>query len=92
VHAALRESAAEDVDIEKVIEQGRVCAGTPDECAAILQRAQDELGVTIVDCNFLFGGMTYEQADRSIELFAREVMPRLRHTEPSWKAQPVGAR
>jgi len=92
VHAALRESAAEDVDIEKVIEQGRVCAGTPDECAGILQRAQDELGVTIVDCNFLFGGMTYEQADRSIELFASEVMPRLRHTEPSWKAQPAGAR
>jgi alkanesulfonate monooxygenase SsuD/methylene tetrahydromethanopterin reductase-like flavin-dependent oxidoreductase (luciferase family) len=92
VHAALRESAAEEVDIDQVIEQGRLCAGTPDECAAILQRAQDELGVTIVDGNFLFGGMTYEEADRSIKLFSTEVMPRLRNQEPAWKAQPAGAR
>ena len=92
VHAALRESAAEDVDINTVIDQGRVCAGTPDECAAILQRAQDELGVTIVDCNFLFGGLTYAEADRSIRLFASDVMPRLRDRQPAWKPQLAGAR
>jgi alkanesulfonate monooxygenase SsuD/methylene tetrahydromethanopterin reductase-like flavin-dependent oxidoreductase (luciferase family) len=92
VNEALRQSAAEDVDIERVIEQGRVCAGTPDECLAVLQRAQDELGVTIVDCNFLFGGMTYEEADRSIQLFASEVMPRLRERQPAWKGQLAGAR
>jgi len=92
VHAALRESSAEDVDINTVIDEGRVCAGTPDECLAILQRAQDELGVTVVDCNFLFGGLTYEEADRSIRLFASEVLPRLRDRQPSWKPQLAGAR
>lgn len=91
VNEALRQSAAEDVDIDRVIEQGRVCAGTPEECTAILQRAQDQLGVTIVDCNFLFGGITYEEADRSINLFAEEVMPKLRGRQPAWKPQLAGA-
>ena len=92
VNEALRQSAAEDVDIDHVIEQGRVCAGTPDECLAILERAQDQLGLTIVDCNFMFGGLTYEEADRSIQLFASKVMPRLKNRLPSWKGQLAGAR
>jgi len=92
VNEALRQSAAEDVDIDKVIDQGRVCAGTPEECLGILERAQDQLGLTIVDCNFLFGGLTYEEADRSIRLFATEVMPRLKNRLPSWKGALAGAR
>ncbi len=75
-----------------MIEQGRVCAGTPDECLAILERAQDQLGLTIVDCNFLFGGLTYQEAQCSIELFASKVMPRLKNRLPSWKGQLAGAR
>ncbi|HLG72037.1 MAG TPA: LLM class flavin-dependent oxidoreductase [Chloroflexota bacterium] len=91
VNEALRQSAAEDVDIEHIVEQGRMCVGTPDECLAVLQRAQDELGVTVVDGNFLFGGMTYEEADRSIRLFANEVMPRMRDQHPAWKRQLAAA-
>ncbi len=72
------------IDIDALIDAARVCIGTPDECAAILERAAATLGLTSIDCTFFFGGIPYEQATRSLELFAREVMPRFRR-------QPVGA-
>ena len=91
VSEALRGAPQEEIDVPKLVDEGRVCAGTPDECVEILERAVVELGVTIVDCTFLFGGITYEQADRSIKLFASEVLPRLRDRQPAWK-QPAVAR
>jgi natural product biosynthesis luciferase-like monooxygenase protein len=92
VHAALAHSNQEGIDIDKLVDEGRLAAGTPDEIVGMLERAQDELGVTIVDCSFMFGGITYEEADRSIRLFASEVMPRLRERQPSWKTQLAAAR
>ncbi|MBV9121612.1 MAG: LLM class flavin-dependent oxidoreductase, partial [Chloroflexi bacterium] len=62
----------EDINVPELVAQGRLCAGTPDECVEILERAMDVLGVTIVDCNFLFGGLTYQQAEHSIDLFASQ--------------------
>ncbi|HWP28886.1 MAG TPA: LLM class flavin-dependent oxidoreductase [Chloroflexota bacterium] len=73
------------VPFEELVEQARVCIGTPDDCVAILKRARDTLGLTGVDCTFYFGGLEYTKARRSFELFAREVIPRLR-------AQPAMAR
>ncbi len=64
------------VRIEPLIEEARVCIGTPDECAAVVQKARDTLGLAGIDCNFYFGGIPYDAARRSFELFAREVMPR----------------
>ncbi|HLH26132.1 MAG TPA: LLM class flavin-dependent oxidoreductase [Chloroflexota bacterium] len=66
------------VPFEEMIEQARFCIGTPDDCAAILERARTTLGLTGVDATFYFGGMAYPQARRSFELFAHEVMPRFR--------------
>ncbi len=48
-----------------------------------LKRAQDTLGFTHCDCTFFFGGVTYDQAQRSLRLFANEVIPRLKNREPS---------
>jgi len=92
VNKALESSSQEDVNIEKLVDEGRLLAGTPEECLAVLERAQDQLGLTVVDCNFLFGGLTYEEADRSIRLFASEIIPRLHDRQPSWKAPLVAAR
>jgi alkanesulfonate monooxygenase SsuD/methylene tetrahydromethanopterin reductase-like flavin-dependent oxidoreductase (luciferase family) len=72
---------AAEFPYDKLIDEGRLCVGTPDECAAILTRARDTLGLAGVDCTFYFGGIEYTKARRSFELFAREVMPRFR--EPS---------
>jgi len=76
---------AEDYPYEQMVDEARLCVGTPDECAAILERARDVLGLTGVDCTFYFGGLDYTRARRSFELFAREVMPRFR-------VQPAPAR
>ena len=76
-----REAAIEDLNIDRLIDEGRLIAGTPDECVATILRARDEAGMTDLDCNFYFGGMDFDFAQRSIGLFAAEVMPANRAAE-----------
>jgi natural product biosynthesis luciferase-like monooxygenase protein len=71
---------------EDVLADGRVCMGNPDDCAAILERARERLGLTNVDCTFYYGGIPYDRARASFELFAREVMPRFQHAPPVARA------
>jgi natural product biosynthesis luciferase-like monooxygenase protein len=73
-----REVTEEETQIDRMIDECRIIVGTPDECVALLRRAEDMLGITQVDCTFYFGGLSFEQARRSHELFATEVMPHLR--------------
>ena len=40
------------------------------------------MGFTQCDCTFFFGGITFDQAQRSLRLFANEVMPKLKNREP----------
>ncbi len=70
------------LDIDRMVDECRVIAGTPDEAVKSLERAQDLMGFTQCDCTFYFGGLPYEAAQRSHRLFASEVMPRLRAREP----------
>jgi natural product biosynthesis luciferase-like monooxygenase protein len=84
-------SRTSGIPIQTMIDQGRVVCGTPSECIEQLRRAQDVLGLTAVDCNILFGGMTYEQAEHSMRLFATQVIPALRDRQPDWRKQAVGA-
>ena len=91
--SARRQAAAATagIPIQTMIDQGRVICGTPNECVQQLQRAQDVLGLTAVDCNILFGGMTYEQAENSMRLFASEVIPALKDRQPGWRSVPASA-
>lgn len=52
-------------------------AGTPDTVAKYLQAHITGTGATYLVGQFVFGNMTTKEALSSIELFAREVMPRL---------------
>jgi len=70
------------LDIDKMVEELRVIACTPDETVRLLERAQDAMGFTQCDCTFFFGGITHDQAQRSLRLFATEVMPKLKNREP----------
>ena len=70
------------LDMDKMVEDLRVIACTPDEAVTLLERAQDAMGFTQCDCTFFFGGITHEQAQRSLRLFASEVMPKLKNREP----------
>ena len=70
-------------DIDRMVERLETVACTPDEAVALLERAQDVLGFTHCDCTFFFGGVTHERAERSLRLFANEVIPRLKDRAPS---------
>jgi natural product biosynthesis luciferase-like monooxygenase protein len=65
------------VDIDQLVREDRIVAGTPAEAAAMLQRAQAVLGATSIDCTFCFGGIPLERAAESMRLFAEEVIPAL---------------
>jgi natural product biosynthesis luciferase-like monooxygenase protein len=76
---AERQKVAQDLlDIDRMVAECRVVAGTPGEAVELLERAQDMMGLTQVDCTFYFGGIPFEQAQRSHRLFAEKVMPKLR--------------
>ena len=66
------------LDIDQMLAQCRIVAGTPDDAVRILEKAHDMMGFTQVDCTFYFGGIPYAEAQRSQRLFATQVMPRLR--------------
>jgi alkanesulfonate monooxygenase SsuD/methylene tetrahydromethanopterin reductase-like flavin-dependent oxidoreductase (luciferase family) len=49
--------------------------GTPDTCIRQLKRIRDLVGITHFNCSFWFGDLEQARVLRSMELFAREVMP-----------------
>src|SRR4029079_16992382 len=49
--------------------------GTPATCVRQIQRLQREVGITHFNCSFWFGDLEQARVLRSMELFAREVMP-----------------
>lgn len=73
--------ANQGISIEQLVDEGRLIAGDPDDCAGMLLRAADEIGCTETHCLFQFGDIPFPVAQRSMELFATEVMPRMRATE-----------
>ena len=54
----------------------RAIIGNPEQCIAKIREFQ-QAGIAYFGCNFDFGGMPQAQVLRSMELFAREVMPAL---------------
>ena len=70
--------ANEGISIAQLVDEGRLIAGDPDDCARMLRRAADEIGCTETHCLFQFGDIPFQVAQHSMELFAAEVMPRLR--------------
>lgn len=71
------------LSIDQLVAERRVIAGSPAECAELIRSAQQELGFTICDCNFVFGGIDLDVARNSMKLFARGVIPALRSAEPA---------
>ncbi|MFI5268032.1 MAG: LLM class flavin-dependent oxidoreductase [Chloroflexota bacterium] len=70
--------ATEDFSIERMIDEARLIAGSPQEVLDILRYLEGEIGFTQVDLMFQLGGLSFELARESMELFAAEVMPKLR--------------
>ena len=55
--------------------ENRAFIGTPDQCADKIAALQSE-GIEYFGCNFSFGNMDQRKVLQSMELFAKEVMPR----------------
>ena len=70
-------------DINAMVADLRTVACTPEETVELLTAAQDSMGFTQCDTTFFFGGISYEQARRSMELFTSKVMPKLRGRKPA---------
>jgi len=62
-------------DFETVLEHGDAVAGTPETVRDFIAHEVAGTGVNYYVCDFAFGTMSHEDAMRSTELFAREVMP-----------------
>ena len=69
----LKEIYPKDFDaLEKI---GHGVAGSPATVRDYLAALQRETGVNYVLCQMVFGDMSFDEAQQSISLFAREVMP-----------------
>ncbi len=65
--------------------------GTPDQVLERLVHAQRMTSAEEFVLNFRYGAMPVETAERSMRLFASEVLPRLHEVEPRLHAEPVAA-
>jgi alkanesulfonate monooxygenase SsuD/methylene tetrahydromethanopterin reductase-like flavin-dependent oxidoreductase (luciferase family) len=66
---------------EEIIDHGLILVGTPDTVVRIILEQQSTLAIAMMVLGFRFGGMPYDLAQRSMHLFATEVMPELRRRE-----------
>jgi alkanesulfonate monooxygenase SsuD/methylene tetrahydromethanopterin reductase-like flavin-dependent oxidoreductase (luciferase family) len=76
-------AAPSGVSVHTFIRDGRALIGSPDECVALAARIRDEVGLDCMNCTFSWGGLDDRIVDRSLHLFASEVMPRVRGSVPS---------
>jgi alkanesulfonate monooxygenase SsuD/methylene tetrahydromethanopterin reductase-like flavin-dependent oxidoreductase (luciferase family) len=65
-------------DFDGMIALGQAVAGTPKDVAAAIRAQIAETGVKYFVAQPMFGDMTREEALRSVDLYAREVIPALR--------------
>lgn len=64
-------------DLDDLIERYLVI-GSPDTCIRQIKRLQKDVGITHFNCSFWFGDMDQQRVLRSMERFARDVMPAVR--------------
>jgi alkanesulfonate monooxygenase SsuD/methylene tetrahydromethanopterin reductase-like flavin-dependent oxidoreductase (luciferase family) len=58
------------------LRENRAIIGTPEQCVAQIKALQQQ-GIDYFGCNFDFGGMEHAKVLHSMELFSKEVRPRL---------------
>ena len=68
---------AKEPDVDDLLDRFLVI-GTPDTCIRQLKRIEDVVGITHFNCSFWFGDLEHPRVLRSMELFAKDVMPAFR--------------
>jgi alkanesulfonate monooxygenase SsuD/methylene tetrahydromethanopterin reductase-like flavin-dependent oxidoreductase (luciferase family) len=75
--------------LEDSIEQDQMVIGSPEECADVLGRYRDEVGVEHVVLFFDMPGLTQDAMDEQLELTANDVLPKLGVTLDGPAAPPT---
>ena len=63
------------------VREYKIIAGTPDDCIERIRYWRETLGLTHIGGTFHFGGLAQDATLRSLELFAREVMPAFQQSQ-----------
>src|SRR6266511_4112210 len=71
---AIAVPAPKEPDVDDLLDRFLII-GTPDTCIRQLKRVQELVGISHFNCSFRFGDLEHGRVLRSMELFAREVMP-----------------
>ena len=66
--------APKEPDVDDLLDRYLVI-GTPDTCIRQIERLRQDVGITHFNCSFWFGDLEQARVLRSMELFAKEVMP-----------------
>jgi len=66
--------APKEPDVDDLLDRYLVI-GTPETCIRQIERLRRDVGITHFNCSFWFGDLDQARVLRSMELFAREVMP-----------------
>lgn len=64
-------------EFEDALDAGYIIAGSPSTVRERMKRDNDIAGINYCLCRLAFGDLSLEESTRSVELFAREVMPAL---------------
>ena len=64
-------------DFEPALDGGYIVAGSASTVRERLKHDNAVAGINYCLCRMAFGDLSFEESSRSVELFAREVMPAL---------------
>jgi alkanesulfonate monooxygenase SsuD/methylene tetrahydromethanopterin reductase-like flavin-dependent oxidoreductase (luciferase family) len=60
-----------------LLAEDRFIIGNPEDCIKEINRYRDELGINYITCRMVFPQATHKTISRFIELFGKEVIPRI---------------
>ena len=68
--------------VEQLQDMGVLILGTPADASERVREVRDDVGINRISCWFRIGGLEHRKVMKSMELFAREVMPRFVEPAP----------
>jgi alkanesulfonate monooxygenase SsuD/methylene tetrahydromethanopterin reductase-like flavin-dependent oxidoreductase (luciferase family) len=71
-----------EMSYEDLLREGIVVAGSPDSVGEQIERLRDELGFGAMNVLMCIGDMPHDRVVKSMELFAGQVMPAFRESQP----------
>jgi probable LLM family oxidoreductase len=79
------------VEFDREIEAGSLYVGAPETVARKIAATAGSLGLTRFDMKYSAGTLSHDKLMRSIELYGREVIPRVRELIAAAESESVGA-